>query len=210
MADIVYVFTNQAMPGLVKIGVTTGDVAGRLTALSTATGVPIAFECHYAAVVEDAVRVEKLLHQLFAEYRINPRREFFRIEPEKVVIALSIGNFREATDGVAEVDPEERQALEEVKARRPRINLSAIDVPPGTKLTFSRDEDVTAVVAVDGRNVDFEGECISPSAAALKALHRMGYTTPAASGPEFWMVDGELLDDRRRRIEGEQFDQPPS
>jgi hypothetical protein len=39
MADIVYVLTNEAMPGLVKIGRTTGDLASRIRGLYQ-TGVP--------------------------------------------------------------------------------------------------------------------------------------------------------------------------
>jgi hypothetical protein len=35
----------------------------------------------------------------------------------------------------------------------------------------------------------------------------MGYQTPTASGSEYWMFDGELLDERRRRIETERFDE---
>ena len=58
----------------------------------------------------------------------------------------------------------------------------------------------------DGKVV-FEGEKLSLSAAALKALHHLGYKTPAASVSEHWMFDGELLDERRRRLEAEQFDQ---
>src|SRR4051812_26836417 len=77
MPDIVYVLTNEAMPGLVKIGLTTDSVEARLTTLSSATGVPLPFECYFAAEVGDSVRVERILHQLFAESRINPRREFF-------------------------------------------------------------------------------------------------------------------------------------
>ncbi len=44
---------------------------------------------------------------------------------------------------------------------------------------------------------------MSLSAAALTALHFQGYTTPSASGPEYWMFEGEPLDERRRRIESE-------
>jgi hypothetical protein len=87
------------MPGLVKIGMTGDTVEARLTALSAATGVPLPFECHFAAEVADATRVEKTLHQLFAEVRINPKREFFRLDPEKVVLAISIGPFKEVTPG---------------------------------------------------------------------------------------------------------------
>ncbi|NBO91548.1 MAG: GIY-YIG nuclease family protein, partial [Planctomycetia bacterium] len=149
-----------------------------------------------------------VLHQLFAEYRINPKREFFRLDPEKVVLAISIGPFKEVTPGVAQVEPEEKEALEKVKARRPRIRLDTIGIKPGDVLLFSRDESIRAVVVADGK-LEYDGEVVSPSAAALKALHKLGYKTPTASGSEHWMFDGELLDERRRRLEAEQFDQAP-
>ena len=207
MPEIVYVLTNEAMPGLVKIGLTNDSVEARLTQLSSYTGVPLAFECYFAAEVKDGARIERTLHQLFAEARINPKREFFRLDPEKVVLAISIGEFKEITPGKAQVEPEEEEALEKVKARRPRIRLDAIGIKPGDVLSFSRDESIQAIVATDGK-VQYEGELLSPSAAALKALHKLGYQKPTASGSEFWMFGGETLDERRRRLEAEQFDQP--
>jgi hypothetical protein len=209
MSEIVYVFTNEAMPDLVKIGKTANSVEERLTDLSRSTAVPLAFECYFAAEVENAGKLEKTLHELFSEYRVNPRREFFKVDPEKVVLAISIGRFVEITPGSAEVDSEEKEALEKAKARRPRLRLSAIGIKSGDQLTFSRDDSVTATVIEDGK-LDFEGEIMSPSAAALKALQRMGYKTPAASGSEHWKFDGELLDERRRRLEAEHFDEQES
>jgi hypothetical protein len=209
MPDTVYVFTNEAMPGLVKIGLTTDTVESRLTSLSSDTGVPLPFECYFAAEVKDGARTEKTLHQLFAEARINPKREFFRLDPEKVVLAISLGEFKEVTPGPAQVDPDEQEALKKVKARRPRIRLDAIGIKAGDVLSFSRDESIHAVVTADGK-LEYDGEALSPSAAALKALHKLGYKTPAASGSEYWMFDGELLDERRRRMEADQFDQSGS
>ena len=177
-----------------------------MTQLSSQTGVPLPFECYFAARVGDAAKLEKTLHQIFAEGRINPKREFFRIDPEKVVLAISIGNFEEVTPGEAEVEVEEKEALEKEKARRPKLKLEAIGITAGHVITFSRDENVKATV-VEGGKVSFEDEVMSPSAAALKALHRMGYKTPTASGSENWMFEGELLDERRRRLEAERFDE---
>ena len=72
MANIVYVLTNEAMPGLVKIGLTTDCVETRIGQLSTHSGVPLPFECYFAAEVNDCAKLEKTLHQLFSESRINP------------------------------------------------------------------------------------------------------------------------------------------
>jgi len=209
--DLVYVLTNEAMPGLVKIGRTTDSLQTRLTQLSAATGVPLRFEPHFAAEVDDGVRLERTLHQLFDDHRINPKREFFRVAPEKVVLAISIGKFKEVTPGVAEGDPEEQEALEKEKTRRPRLRLDAIGIKPGDELYFSRDESIKAIVAQDNK-VTLDGELLALAAAALKVLKRMGYQTTAANGALYWMFDGELLDERRRRLEAEKFDEagPPS
>lgn len=206
MADIIYVLINESMPGLVKIGLTTDSVESRITQLSAHSGVPLPFECYFAAEVKDCAKLEKTLHQLFSEARVNPKREFFKIDPEKVVLAISIGEFKEITPGIAQIDVEEQAALEKVKARRPRLKLDALGINSGDILTLSRDESITATVVDDGK-VNFQGEVLSLSAAALKALHGLGYSTPAASGPGYWMFDGELLDERRRNMEAKQFDE---
>lgn len=208
MPQIIYVLTNEAMPGLVKIGRTTDSIESRISNLSTGTGVPLPFECYFAAEVSDCSMLEKKLHQLFSEGRINPKREFFKIDPEKVVLAISIGTFKEVTPGVTEIDKEEQEALEKAKARRPRLKLDALGIKPGDTLVCSRDESITAEVTNGGRII-YLGETLSLSAAALKALHSLGYSTPSASGSEYWKYDGELLDERRRRIEAEQFDESP-
>lgn len=194
------------MPGLVKIGLTTDNVESRIKQLNAATGVPLPFECYFAAEVDNCEKLEKLLHQLFSEHRINPKREFFKIDPEKVVLAISIGTFKEITPGVVEMDEEEQKALSKVKSRRPRLNLEALKIKPGDELTCSRDETITAIVS-EGGKVLFQNEVMSLSAAARTALHSLGYTTPAASGSWYWMFEGELLDERRQRIEAEQFNQ---
>lgn len=209
MPNIIYVLTNEAMPGIVKVGLTTDSVESRITQLSSHTGVPLPFECYFAAEVADCARLEKTLHQLFSEYRVNPKREFFKVDPEKVVLAISIGGFKEITPGMAEIDKEEQAALDKAKARRPRIKLEALGINSGDILTCSRDDSLTATV-VNGGKVNFKGEILSLSAAALKALHSIGYRTPAASGSEYWKFDGELLDERRDRMEAEQFNEAPT
>ena len=85
MSDIVYVLTNQEMPGLVKIGRTSQPEAGQRVAQLYTTGVPVPFDVAFAATVESADKVEEALHTAFAPNRINPKREFFRIDPEQAI-----------------------------------------------------------------------------------------------------------------------------
>ena len=77
--SIVYVLTNPAMPGLVKIGRTSQtDPDTRINQLQT-TGVPLPFEIEYACRVQDADEAEAALHLAFGPDRINPRREFLKM-----------------------------------------------------------------------------------------------------------------------------------
>ncbi len=105
---IVYILTNPAMPGLVKIGKTSLDsVQQRLSQLYS-TGVPVPFECAYAARVSYETDVEQILHKEFEPHRINPKREFFRIEPEQAKAILELSALEDVTPSVQEaVDVED-------------------------------------------------------------------------------------------------------
>ena len=76
MEGSVYVLTNPAMPKMVKIGKTTRDVELRLADLYS-TGVPLPFECEYAAKVKDVDKTEKAFHTAFEPSRVNPKKYFF-------------------------------------------------------------------------------------------------------------------------------------
>ena len=91
---IVYVLVNEAMPGYVKIGYTSKSLEQRIRELSASTSVPLPFTCSYACTVEDMGFVEGQLHDAFDDNRINPKREFFKIAPERVVAALKLAGAR--------------------------------------------------------------------------------------------------------------------
>ena len=58
MTEIVYILTNEAMPGLVKIGRTNGALAVRIKQLFQ-TGVPLPFELFFACEVKDSAFAEQ-------------------------------------------------------------------------------------------------------------------------------------------------------
>jgi hypothetical protein len=202
MPEIVYLLTNPTMPDLVKIGRTT-DLESRLRQLSTHSGVPVPFECFYACEVADSVKVEKALHDAFGDHRINSRREFFRLNPDRAVAILELVTIKDATLAaeVAE-DQAELDALHREQTRREQFRFSMVDIAPGSVLTFSKDELITATV-VDDKRIDFQGEITSTSAAATKLLHRIGWTLRAAQGPLYWVYEGETLAERRIRLEND-------
>lgn len=78
-AGFVYVLSNESMPGLVKIGMTTRDPDVRLREINSATGVlPFVIEAVIAS--RDAKWTEREVHERLALRRVNKSREFFRIE----------------------------------------------------------------------------------------------------------------------------------
>ena len=84
----VYLATNESMPGLVKIGMTKGDVDERIKELSGATGVPTAFKCVFAVKVVSPKKMEESLHNKYDFCRVRERREFFKIDWRAVKLYL--------------------------------------------------------------------------------------------------------------------------
>lgn len=77
----VYVLSNPSMPDLVKIGRSIHGGRGRADDLyRNDTGVPTPFELEFEILVSNAPLLEEMTHQALAEYRVNARREFFRID----------------------------------------------------------------------------------------------------------------------------------
>jgi hypothetical protein len=135
------------MPGLVKIGLTTNEIHNRLNELNT-TGVPLPFDCLCACEVDDCRLVESSLHKAFYPYRVNPRREFFKIDPEQAIVILRLFSKKDVTPAVkAEIDKSissaEKEASENYKKRRPPLNFTQMGIPIGAKLVFTYG-DITA------------------------------------------------------------------
>jgi len=59
----VYILENKAMPGMWKIGCTKRDDLNiRLKELFRHEGVPLPFDCVYAAKVKNYIKVEIIIH----------------------------------------------------------------------------------------------------------------------------------------------------
>jgi len=200
MNEIIYILINEAMPGYVKIGKTSTSLEQRIRELSTSTSVPLPFTCFYACIVKDSAFVEHQLHDAFDNNRVNPRREFFQISPERVVSALKLAEIENITPKIDFVDSKEDQhALNEARAEiREKFNFKMVNIPEGAELVFSRDENIKAIVS-DNKHIIFNAETTSLSTSAQKIL---GYDY-GVQGTAYWMYEGETLDERRRRLESE-------
>ncbi len=201
MTEIIYILINEAMPGYVKIGKTSSSLEQRIRELSGSTSVPLPFTCFYACTVENATFVEHQLHDAFDNNRINPRREFFQISPERVVSALKLAEIENITPKKDFVESQEDQkALDQARAEmRAKFNFKMVNIPIGAELVFSRDEKIKSNV-LDNKSINFNGNKTSLSASAQKIL---GYDY-SVQGTAYWMFEGESLDERRKRIESEE------
>lgn len=197
---IIYILTNEAMPGYVKIGKTTTSVEDRMKGLDS-TGIPLPFECHFAAQVDEMDMIEKHLHDAFSDQRVRQRREFFEISPERVRSALLIAGGIDVTPkGEVVEDEEDIKALNKARTMRSRFKFRMVNLKPGTTLTHARDENAICTI-IDGSRVEFEGKETSLSTSALIVLHRLGYKWSKVSGPVFWKYNDETLSELRHRLE---------
>ena len=190
-SGIVYVLTNPAMPGIVKIGKTSRDsVDARLNELYS-TGVPVPFECAFAGRIADEGKVERAFHLAFGPYRINPKREFFEIEPEQAIALLELMVIENVTPQLQKeadsVDESTKEASKKLKARRPVQNYVEMGIPIGAILEFTQGDSTCEVVS--GRRVKYNGEECS-----LTALTQMLLKLDSSLQPSpYWTYEGKKL-----------------
>jgi len=194
-SQIVYVLTNEAMPNLVKIGKTTrSDVKTRMNELYS-SGVPFQFECAYAVEVDDCSTVERALHVAFNPNRVNPKREFFAIDPEQAIAILKLLGNKDVTpllndDLNSNVSPTELEAVKQAKKKRPNINYTEMGLDKGTILTFSNDSTIEVVIVSD-KKVLYNEEEVSLTR-VTKELLELDY---AVQPTKYWLVNGKNLRD---------------
>lgn len=189
--EIVYVLSNSAMPGILKIGKTTqADVISRMNQLYT-TGVPVPFECVYAIEVEDCSKVESALHIGFGPSRINPRREFFEIESEQAIAILKLVETKDVTPEVARnlnknLSEAEKNSGKKLK-KLPNMNFADMNIPVGSKLLYRDGE--TEVEVKSDRKVCFNDNTMTLTAATREITNSPNSLRPSP----LWTFNGRLL-----------------
>ena len=203
MSEFVYILTNPSIPDLVKIGRTT-NLKKRMRSLSSHSGVPVPFECYYCCEVENSKEVENRLHVGLGDPRIkiNPKREFFRISPERVKMLLEGWSLRDVTPKEDIVDsPEEHDSLIKERSRRPVFTFSMVGIEEKSKLTFLKDETKVCVVTGD-REIEYDGKRSSLNQITMDLLkNEYGKNWSSVRGPDYWVYENETLTERRLRLE---------
>lgn len=193
---IVYVLSNEAMPGLVKIGLTgRKDLEARLGELYN-TSVPVPFTCEYACKVKDCASVESALHQAFSTDRINPSREFFKTSVERIIPILKLLQIEEITTSVSEdmnktVPQSDIQAANTLKKKRPPLNFEEMGIHIGSELVMSYNDIEYKAVVSSPRTVTYNGTEYHLSPLTKEIIHSEWNVQPTP----YWFYNGRLLSD---------------
>lgn len=86
----VYVLSNPAMEGIVKIGRTCKSGRSRAKELYAqgGTAIPMPFKMEFEMWCADCAQVESRVHEELEFFRVNKSREFFRLDAHKAVEAV--------------------------------------------------------------------------------------------------------------------------
>lgn len=194
----VYLLTNPSMPGLVKIGMTQREeLDQRLRELYT-TGVPLPFECAYACKVPQfrCRDIEEALHIAFEPSRVNPNREFFRINPNQAIAIMKLFNAQDATEEVQkeidnDTDENDKEAFRKSVSRRPALNFFEMGLRQGDELVLVSNPNIRITIASE-RKVIYKDETYSISSLSAKLLNsKSKHVAPC----QYWEFNGRNLSD---------------
>lgn len=99
-------------------------------------------------------------YSCFEPYRINPNREFFRIDPEQAIALLALLADEDVTPGVQEeADDVESDTVARAtiakRSRRPNLNFKEMGIPIGSELRFVNKPD-EVVKIIDSKRVEYQ------------------------------------------------------
>jgi len=196
---IVYILTNQSMPGYVKIGRSRDKktLQNRILEFNSKTAVPLPFEFYYGVEVPDFVKIEAYAHKSHNDKRIRGS-EFFEVDPDQAKATLKISGGEEVmleTDNKA-LNLEDQRALAEAKEKiKNRPYFLVLGIQKGETLTFLKDETITCEVADQEKTlVEFEDSAkISLSGSARAAFEKIGNPITTVQGAAHWCYNGKKL-----------------
>lgn len=217
---VIYILTNPSFPQYVKIGYAS-DLQRRLRELNRSEALPYAFRAYATYEVRHKL-TDKALHDLLDQLNPDLRtiekfdgktriREFFQMSAEEAYSILeAVARVSGTEDRLRRVQTTGAEIADETKAakvrretdmsgnRRSSFRFSMIGLKPGDEVVFKDNESIRAVV-VDDTHIKYKDATMSLSKLA-KDLSGVSYPL---QGTIYFMYNGVLLDDMRRRIEVE-------
>ncbi len=191
---LIYVLSNECMPNLLKIGMTTRtDLKKRMDELFS-TGVPVNFKevASCRVPLEKLKEVEAALHSAFQSHR-KGTHEFFEITPAEVIPILKI---LEKAYGLTDSKKEVQKVIDGVTeednikhGKRPNMDFFEMGLSVGAVLIYNNDEAVRCSVT-DRKKVEYEGKTYSLS----NLTHQLLGTKHAVRPAPLWHTeDGRSL-----------------
>lgn len=169
----VYVLTNPCFKeNWVKIGM-TDNLERRIFELSQATGVPLPFEKFAVLKTSKYKKAEILIHHLIGKLapsmRINPKREFFNIEPDDAVAIMK--EIAEVIDDAEIIYFNNIDKQNKVKDKKAQIKtFYSMGLKDGDVVSFTLDTNYKATVCGE-RTLMFENkEYFTTTLARILAL----------------------------------------
>lgn len=182
----IYIMTNPALKGMVKIGF-AANVEARRKQLST-TALPYEYEIYAtyetSGNLEDK-KLHKMIDNLNPDLRVTSNREFFVMSPKEAYELLeAIATISGTKDKLKKVKITEAKKQ---KVRKPPINFAECGIPVGAELVYVEDPSIVVTVISD-RKVQYNGELTSLSAVAgeLKGVK-------AIQGPHYFTYNGKPI-----------------
>lgn len=195
----IYIMTNPALKGMVKIGYAT-DVELRRQQLST-TALPYDYEIYATyetpGKLEDK-KLHKLIDKLNPDLRVSKNREFFIMSPEDAyellesiaIISGSVDKLKRTDDPSSDIYMQRKQTV-----KKPAINFAECGIPVGAELVCTEDDSIRPVV-VDERKVRYRDEITS-----LSAIMEEVKKTKHIAGPSYFTFNGEPIVDIANRTQ---------
>ena len=159
----VYILKNEAMPGIYKIGVTGRDeLDARIDELYNGkTNIPLPFfECVFACRVKNYKDVEKIIHNAFMDTRVNPNREFFTIDPDRVTPLLKHLQIDDVTIDIKNkidqnIDNNDIESIKNIIQKRPKFNFVEMGIQLGSKIIFYDQDNPVEAEVIGERRVKY-------------------------------------------------------
>lgn len=156
----VYILTNDAFKDdWIKIGMTSKEVDLRSKQLDN-TAVPLPFKMYATCKTLKFKELEKFIHRNLEDLRIRENREFFNVNPDKVLQIFK--DFKDLFDPTAEITPyydlPDSEIVDEVaKKKGERFKFPMIGLTIGTELYYDNNPNIKVRIVTDTK-VEYKGE----------------------------------------------------
>jgi hypothetical protein len=194
MSGFVYAFINESMPCIYKIGETSRPVEERLKEANKSDTFrpPHPYKVFAYVPCEDFKEKEKIIHQLLRDQRINPNREFFKVDNKTIInIFTLIGTvvrplvktyesenefdeFELEDDGYEEEENEEKEVILKITPCDPTKHLDEFlelcDIQPN----INEDNTIKAPTELVDLKIDYVKWCLENKEQSICSFGKEG------------------------------------